>query len=61
MAIKPQIKEEPLAVLPEEEVKIKEIEEIVEETAPVEEGAKPIKKGRARQKPEERTKPRRKE
>jgi small subunit ribosomal protein S2 len=36
------------AVLPEEEQKIKEIEEIVEGTEPSDEEAKPAKKGRAR-------------
>ena len=36
-------------VLPEEEIKIKEIEEIVETESPPEEGAKPVKKGRAKQ------------
>lgn len=39
--------EETPAVLPEEEVKIKEIEEMVEEETPVEDGTKPVKKGRA--------------
>jgi small subunit ribosomal protein S2 len=39
--------EEPV-VLPEEEIKIKEIEEIVETDQPAEETAKPAKKGRAR-------------
>ncbi|MBU2034470.1 MAG: 30S ribosomal protein S2 [Candidatus Omnitrophota bacterium] len=38
--------EEPIAVLPEEEVKIKEIEEMVEEEAPVEDSSKPEKKSR---------------
>ena len=46
-------------VLPEEEVKIKEIEEIVETTTPVEEAAKPAKK--ARLKPvEDKLRPRKK-
>ena len=36
-------------LLPEEEIKIKEIEEIVETEAPPEEGSKPVKKGRAKQ------------
>jgi small subunit ribosomal protein S2 len=44
--------EEQAAVLPEEEVKIKEIEEIVEEKEPLEEETKPTKKGRPRQVPE---------
>jgi small subunit ribosomal protein S2 len=35
-------------VLPEEEVKIKEIEEIIEEGAPVADSAKPVKKSRPR-------------
>jgi small subunit ribosomal protein S2 len=39
--------EEVPAVLPEEEVKIKEIEEMVEEETPAEDGTKPVKKGRA--------------
>ncbi|MFH1397387.1 MAG: 30S ribosomal protein S2 [Candidatus Omnitrophota bacterium] len=39
--------EEAPVVLPEEEVKIKEIEEMVEEEAPSEDGTKPVKKGRA--------------
>jgi small subunit ribosomal protein S2 len=46
--------EETPAVLPEEEVKIKEIEEIVEEVAAPEETDKPVKKGRARLVSEER-------
>jgi len=50
VAIKPEKKEEeaPL-VLPEEEIKIKEIEEIVETTAPPEEETKPTRKVRPRQ------------
>ncbi len=39
--------EQPL-VLPEEEIKIKEIEEIVETTEPLDTDAKPVKKGRAK-------------
>ncbi len=35
-------------VLPEEEIKIKEIEEIVETTQPIDEATKPIKKGHAK-------------
>jgi len=35
-------------VLPEEEIKIKEIEEIVETAQPIDEATKPIKKGRAK-------------
>ncbi len=38
--------EEAPAVLPEEEVKIKEIEEMVEDEAPAEDSSKPVKKGR---------------
>jgi small subunit ribosomal protein S2 len=49
-----------MAVLPEEEVKIKEIEEIVETTGPTEEEAGPTKKARQKQTPEERTKTREK-
>jgi small subunit ribosomal protein S2 len=45
--------------LPEEEVKIKEIEEIVEETEPVEGEAKPAKKGRVKP-PEDKLKTRKK-
>ncbi len=48
------------AVLPEEEVKIKEIEEVVEDTATVEEGDKPVKKGRPRSVSEERARTKRK-
>ncbi|MCX5714554.1 MAG: 30S ribosomal protein S2, partial [Candidatus Omnitrophica bacterium] len=44
---KEETAEEPV-VLPEEEQKIKEIEEIVEETEPVDGEAKPLKKGRAK-------------
>jgi small subunit ribosomal protein S2 len=47
--------EEPL-VLPEEEIKIKEIEEIVETEEPTEEGTKPAKKVRAKQVQDDRTK-----
>jgi len=49
--VKPQEKEEPPVLLPEEELKIKEIEEVVETTAPIEEGTKPIKKGHTRGSP----------
>ncbi len=52
--------EEGPIVLPEEEVKIKEIEEIVEETAPLDESGKPVKKGRARVVSDDRTKARKK-
>lgn len=59
--IKPEAKEEekPL-VLPEEEVKIKEIEEIVETEAAPEEGAKLAKKGRVRPAIDEKIRPKRK-
>jgi small subunit ribosomal protein S2 len=52
--------EEIPAVLPEEEVKIKEIEEIVEEAAPTEGIDNPIKKGRAKSTSEERPRAKRK-
>lgn len=48
-------------VLPEEEVKIKEIEEMTEEVVSPEEGAKPVKRGRAKPIVDDKTKPRRKE
>lgn len=51
--------EEPL-VLPEEEVKIKEIEEIVEEEQPETEGAKPAKRGRVKKIADDKTKIKRK-
>jgi len=54
-------KEEQPVVLPEEETKIKEIEEILETSETPEGETKPIKKGRARQNPlEEKTKLKRK-
>jgi small subunit ribosomal protein S2 len=58
----PKEKEEEMApaILPEEEVKIKEIEEIVETTAPSEEETKPVKKGRTKQASEDRARIRRK-
>lgn len=52
--------EEPPVVLPEEEIKIKEIEEIVETTEPDTEGAKSIKKGRVKQALDEKGKIKRK-
>lgn len=52
-------KEEPV-VLPEEEVKIKEIEEILETTEPAEGEAKPARRGRTKQTPEDRAKTRKK-
>jgi small subunit ribosomal protein S2 len=61
VTVKEEKAEEPPILLPEEEIKIKEIEEIVETTieAPGEE-AKPIKRGRVRTAAEERLKPKRK-
>ena len=59
--VKPQVKEgEEPVVLPEEEVKIKEIEEIVETSEGGEEAAKSSKKGRVKPKPDERAKARKK-
>ena len=52
VAVKEEKAEEQAVVLPEEELKIKEIEEIVEEKEPLEEETKPTKKGRPRQVPE---------
>ena len=46
--IKEEKVEEIPVVLPEEEIKIKEIEEIVETAQPIDEETKPIKKGRAK-------------
>ena len=46
VAIEPQKEEELPAVLPEEEIKIKEIEEIVETKETPEEEIKPVRKGR---------------
>jgi small subunit ribosomal protein S2 len=48
------------ALLPEEEVKIKEIEEIVETAAPGDDQTKPVKKGRPRTAQDEKLKTRRK-
>jgi len=48
------------ALLPEEEMKIKEIEEIVETTEPVDEEGKPAKKGRTTKAQDEKAKARRK-
>jgi small subunit ribosomal protein S2 len=47
-------------VLPEEEVKIKEIEEIVEDTEPLDEAGRPVKKGRVKPASEEKPKVKRK-
>ncbi len=60
VAIKQEKEEEQPVVLPEEEIKIKEIEEIVETTVVAEEETKPIKKGRAGQTAEEKNKPKKK-
>ncbi len=61
VAVKPQEKEEAPAVLPEEEMKIKEIEEIVEtRETPVEE-AKPTRKARVRPVADGRGRPKKKE
>ena len=48
------------AVLPEEEVKIKEIEEIVEDTEPLDETGEPLKKGRSKPAVEDKNKIKRK-
>ena len=48
------------AVLPEEEVKIKEIEEIVEDTEPLDETGVPLKKGRSKPAAEDKNKIKRK-
>ena len=61
VAIKEEkVEEEQPLILPEEEIKIKEIEEIVETEAPVEGEANPAKKGRARGAPDEKTRARKK-
>ncbi|HLD82708.1 MAG TPA: 30S ribosomal protein S2 [Candidatus Omnitrophota bacterium] len=52
--------EEQPALLPEEEVSIKEIEEIVEEATPATEEDKALKKGKARTAQDEKIKPRKK-
>ena len=57
---KEEIEEEQPVVLPEEEIKIKEIEEIVETAEPTEEETKPTKRGRAKQTAEEKTRSKRK-
>ena len=49
-------KDEEVAVLPEEESEIKEIEEIVETKEPGEEEAKPAKRGRIKKAPDEKSK-----
>ena len=60
VAVKEEKTEEAPIVLPEEEIKIKEIEEIVETTEPEAEGTKPAKKGRARPASEEKPRIKRK-
>jgi len=60
VAIKPQTEEEIPAVLPEEEIKIKEIEEIVETTGGSTEETKPAKRGRVSKSQEEKTRARKK-
>jgi small subunit ribosomal protein S2 len=47
-------------LLPEEEIKIKEIEEIVETAVPIDQEAKPVKRARTAKAPEEKTKIRKK-
>ena len=59
VASKPEEEKELPVLLPEEEIKIKEIEEIVETSEPSEE-IKPIKRGQARPAAEEKTKPKKK-
>ncbi len=62
VAIKPEKKEEEIPlVLPEEEIKIKEIEEIVETSTAPEEETKTTRKVRPRQVPEGKNRPRKKE
>jgi small subunit ribosomal protein S2 len=58
VAIKEEKKEAEPIVLPEEEVKIKEIEEMVETEEPPGEGEKPLRRPHARQATEEKTKTR---
>jgi len=60
VAIKPQAEQEPPLVLSEEEVKIKEIEELVETTDDAGDGSKAAKKPRVKPISEEKTKPKRK-
>jgi len=60
VAVKEEKAEEEPVVLPEEEIKIKEIEEIVETATPEEEAAKPAKKGRARSTPDDKSRAKRK-
>ena len=60
VTLKPEEKEEVPLILPEEEQKIKEIEEIVETTQTEEGEVKPTKRGRAKQVTDEKTRVRRK-
>jgi small subunit ribosomal protein S2 len=60
VAAKEEKEEEAPLVLPEEEIKIKEIEEIVETKEPIEEEIKPVKKGRVKPALDERTRARKK-
>lgn len=60
VAVKEGKEEAGIEILPEEETKIKEIEEIVEITQPGGEEVKPIKKGRVRQAADEKTRLRKK-
>lgn len=60
VAIKEESKEEAPLVLPEEEIKIKEIEEIVETSEPVQEDGKAAKKGKPKRVIDEKSRVRRK-
>jgi small subunit ribosomal protein S2 len=58
VALKEEKREEGPAILPEEELKIKEVEEIVETEEPAQEGAKPVKRGRPKAGADERSRAR---
>ncbi|MEW6101134.1 MAG: 30S ribosomal protein S2 [Candidatus Omnitrophota bacterium] len=60
VAVKEEKTAEEAALLPQEEIKIKEIEELVETEAPQEGEAKPVKKERAKRIQDDKTKPRKK-
>lgn len=60
VAIVPEKQEEQAVVLPEEEIKIKEIEELVETTGEVGEDVKSVKKGRVKAVADDKTKIKRK-
>lgn len=60
VVVKESKEEEPQGVLPEEEVKIKEIEEILDEGAPVTEDGKPGKKARVKPAQDDKTRVRKK-